>query len=466
MSRLILRGGTIVNAGGVQYADVLIENEKIAGIGQYRRDVGADRVIDADGLFVLPGLIDPHVHFDTPFMGTVTRHDFYSGTVAAAFGGATTVIDFAFQERGKPVMDEIRKRQAAAQGKACIDYAFHAIFTDVNRETPEQLPGLVEAGIASWKVFMAYRRQGIMVDDGGLYALLRASHDLPLMGIVHAENPFLIEALIDEFLAQGNTGPLYHARSRPPLAEAEAVGRAARLARAADTPLYVFHVSSAQAVAEIRAARGLGASVFAETCPHYLCLDASLYARPDGHNWCMSPPLRTQADRDALWQALADGTISAVTSDDAAFDAASKAAGKESFDKIPNGVPGVETRLALLYSEGVATGRIDVSRLVALTSTHPARLTGLYPAKGQVAVGADADLVLFDPARRETLSLLSSHMQGGWHPYEGIQVTGAPVITIARGVVVVEDGEFKGTAGAGRFLKRRLEVALKRGPVI
>lgn len=465
MNSLLIRGGTIVNAIGVQHADVLIQDEKIAGIGQYQGDA-AERAIDAGGLLVLPGLVDPHVHFETPFMGTETRHDFYSGTVAAAFGGVTTVIDFGFQERGKPVMQVIRARQAQAKDKACVDYSFHAIFTDVNQETPKQLPELVEEGIASWKVFMAYRRMGIMVDDGGLFALLQASHDLPLMGIVHAENPSIIEFLIDGFLAKGKTSVTYHALSRPPLAEAEAVGRAARLASAARSSLYVFHVSSADALAEIRSARGKGWSIFAETCPHYLCLDASLYERPDGYNWCMSPPLRGPQDRAALWQAAADGTISAVTSDDAAFDAESKEWGKQSFDKIPNGVPGVESRLAILYSEGVAKGRIDVSRLVALTSTNPARMTGLYPAKGQIAVGADADVVLFDPARRETLSVHSSHMQGGWHPFEGMVVNGAPVMTIARGQVIVEDGEFKGRAGAGRFTKRRLDMELKRGPIL
>lgn len=463
MTSLVIRGGAVVNANGIQDADVLIEHDKIAGVGRFQ---SAERVIDARGLFVLPGLIDPHVHFETPFMGTVTRHDFYSGTVAAAFGGVTTVVDFAFQERGQPVMNAIRTRMAQAEGRACIDYSFHAIFTDVNQKTPRELPELVEQGIASWKVFMAYRRMGIMVDDGGLFALLRASHDLPLMGIVHAENPYLIEYLIDEFLAQGKTSAPYHALSRPPLAEAEAVGRAARLAGAAGSALYVFHVSSAQALAEIRAARGRGWSVYAETCPHYLCLDSSLYERADGYNWCMSPPLRAQSDRDALWQAAADGTLSAVTSDDAAFDAESKARGKESFDKIPNGVPGVESRLSILYSEGVTKGRLDLPRLVALTSTNPARMTGLFPTKGQIAVGAQADMVLFDPSRQQTLSVATSHMQGGWHAFEGMQVTGATVMTIARGQIIVENNEFKGSAGAGHFVKRQLDLALKRGPIL
>ncbi len=465
MSRLVIRGGQVVNANGVQDADVLIENGTIAGVGQFGSGA-AERVMDARGLLVLPGLIDPHVHFETPFMGTVTRHDFYTGTVAAAHGGVTTVIDFAFQERGQPVLKEIRARQERAQGQACIDYSLHAIFTDVTRETPNELPALVDAGIATWKVFMAYRRQGIMVDDGGLYALLEASRELPVMGIVHAENPFLIEALIDRFLAQGKTSARYHALSRPPLAEAEAVGRAARLAHAAGTPLYVFHISSAEALAEVRAARGKGWSLFAETCPHYLCLDASLYEREDGYNWCMSPPLRGQADRDALWRAAADGTLSAITSDDASFDAESKAWGKGSFDKVPNGVPGVESRLAILYSEGVAAGRFDLPRLVALTSTNPARMTGLFPAKGQIAVGADADVVLFDPQARTTLSAASSRMRAGWHPFEGVPVQGAPVMTIARGEVIVENGEFKGRAGAGRFVRRRIDPVLRRGPVL
>jgi dihydropyrimidinase len=461
----IIRGGTVATANGEQQADLFLDHGIIVGIATDQVNGSAKREIDARGLLVMPGLIDPHVHFQMPFMGTETRHDFFNGTVAAAFGGVTTIIDFAFQERGGTALDAVRARQALADGRACIDYSFHAIFTDVNHETPHQLEELVEAGIATWKVFMAYRRMGIMVDDGGLLALLEASSRLPCVGIVHAENASIIEFLIDRFLAEGKTSARYHALSRPTLAEAEAVGRAARLAGAAQNPLYIFHVSSADALAEIRAARGRGWPIYAETCPHYLCLDASLYERPDGYNWCMSPPLRAQADRDALWQALADGTISVVSTDDASFDAESKRRGSESFDKIPNGIPGVESRLSLLYSEGVAKGRIDLPRLVALTATNPARLVGLYPRKGQIAVGADADLVLLDPTRRATLSVETSRMRTGWHPYEGMEVTGVPMMTIAAGQVIAEEGEFKGRMGAGRFLKRHIEPALKRGPV-
>ncbi len=466
MIDLIIRGGTVVNATGVQLADVVIQNGKIIGVGAQHGDLSAQRVIDARGLLVLPGLVDPHVHFQTPFMGTVTRHNFYTGTVAAAFGGVTTIVDFAFQERGRPVMDAIRARQAEAEGRACVDYSFHAIFTDVNHQTPRQLVDLLEAGIATWKVFMAYRRMGIMVDDGGLFALLQASRALPMLGIVHAENPYIIEFLIDQFLAQGKCDARYHALSRPPLAEAEAVSRAARLAAAAQNPLYVFHVSSQAAVAEIRTARGAGWPVFAETCPHYLCLDGSVYERSDGYNWCMSPPLRGQADRDALWQALADGTLSVVSTDDASFDAESKARAKDSFDQIPNGVPGIECRLSLLHSEGVLKGRIDLPRLVALAATNPARLVGLYPQKGHIGVGADADVVILAPNQRARLSVETGHMQAGWHPFEGMQVTGVPVMTIARGRVIVENGEFTGSAGSGRFLKRAIEPVLKRGPVL
>lgn len=466
MIDLLIRGGTVVNASGTEQEDVAIKDGKIAWVGSPSSEEPARRVIDAQGRYVLPGLVDPHVHFQTPFMGTVTRHDFYTGTVAAAFGGVTSVVDFAFQERGRPMMEAIRARQAEAQGRACVDYSFHAIFTDVNIETPRQLPELLDAGIATWKVFMAYRRMGIMVDDGGLYALLQASRSITMLGIVHAENPYIIEYLIDQFLAQGKNDARYHALSRPPIAEAEAVSRAARLAGAAGNPLYVFHVSSEAALGEIRAARAKGWAVFGETCPHYLCLDASLYERPDGYNWCMSPPLRSQSDRDALWQSLADGTISVVSTDDASFDAESKARAKDSFDQIPNGVPGIECRLSILYSEGVVKGRIDLPRLVALTATNPARLVGLYPQKGHIGAGADADVVILDPNQRTTLKLGTSHMQAGWHPFEGMQVIGVPVMTIARGRVIVENGEFTGSAGAGQFLKRRIDPALNRGPVL
>jgi dihydropyrimidinase len=412
-------------------------------------------------LLVLPGLIDPHVHFNLPFMGTVTRHDFFSGSIAAAAGGVTTIVDFAFQEKGKPVLDAVRARQAEAEGQASIDYSFHAVFTDVNHETPRQLADLIEAGICSWKVFMAYRRLGIMVDDGGLYALLEASSRLPCVGIAHAENAAIIELLVDKFLAEGNVGARYHALSRPPLAESEAVGRAARLAGATGTPFYFFHLSSSNAIAELSTAKASGWPVYAETCPHYLLLDQSIYDEPEGYHWCMSPPLRDQAHRDVLWEALANGVIDIVSSDDGAFDTESKARGRASFDTIPNGVPGVETRLSLLYSEGVQRGRITAERLVALCSTNPARLLGMYPRKGVIAPGSDADLVLFDPNAKRTLSLANSHMRAGWHPFAGWQVRGAPVATIAQGQVIMQDNKFCGRAGTGRFIHRRFDPALR-----
>ena len=462
----LVRGGIVANATGQVRADIAVHEGRITGIGTHYEAGDARSVLDADGLIVLPGLVDPHVHFSLPFMGTVTRHDFFSGSIAAAAGGVTTFVDFAFQEPGRPVLDAVRARQAEAEGHAAVDYSFHAIITDVNHETPRQLPELIEAGVSSWKIFMAYRRLGIMVDDGGLLALLEASSRLPCVAIVHAENAAIIEHLVDKFLAQGDASSRFHALSRPPLAEAEAVSRAARLAGATGTPLYFFHVSSADALAELQVARAKGWPVYAETCPHYLCLDASLYDRPDGYNWCMSPPLRDQAHREALWAALAAGTIGIVSSDDGAFDVDSKAAGRHSFDKIPNGIPGVETRLSLLYSEGVAKGRISLERLIALCSANPARLLGLYPRKGVIAPGADADLVLFDPNGRQTLGVANSHMRAGWHPFEGWQVQGIPACTLLRGQVVIKDNQFCGLEGAGRFVQRRFDPALRRRAVL
>ena len=461
----LIRGGTVVNATGQQSADVAIHEGVIVGVGAYEA-AQAREVIDATDLLVLPGLIDPHVHYNVPIMGTTTRHDFFTGSIAAAAGGVTTIVDFAFQEKGKHVLEAVRARQAEAEGQASIDYSFHAIFTDVTHETPQQLPDLIEAGICSWKIFMAYRRLGIMVDDGGLFALLEASSQLPCVGIAHPENAAIIELLIDKFLAEGKVAPRYHALSRPPLAEAEAVGRAAKLAGATSTPFYFFHLSSSDAIAELYAAKAKGWPVYAETCPHYLLLDENLYEQPDGYNWCMSPPLRDQSHRNILWEALADGTINIVSSDDGCFDAESKARGSESFDKIPNGVPGVETRLSLLYSEGVCKDRITVERLVAVCCANPARLLGMYPRKGVIVPGADADLVLFDPNAKRILGLENSHMKAGWHPFEGWQVQGLPVTTIAQGRVIMKNNEFCGEQGTGRFIHRRFDPALRRNATL
>lgn len=457
----LVRGGTVVNAFGRVVADVAIDQGAVLGVGTHFEPRDAREIVDAEGLLVLPGLVDPHVHYSLPFMGTVTRHDFLSGSIAAAAGGVTTVVDFAFQEQGRPVMEAVRARMAEAEGHAAVDYGFHAIFTDVGPDSVAELADLVDAGVSSWKVFMAYRRLGIMVDDGGLLSLLQASRELPCVGVVHAENAAIIEALVDEFLACGKNTARYHALSRPPLAEAEAISRAARLAGYAGTPLYAFHVSSADAVAELQLAQSRGWSVYAETCPHYLILDESIYDEPDGYNWCMSPPLRSVEHREALWQALATGVISCVSSDDGAFDADSKSRGSASFDKVPNGIPGVEVRLSLLYSEGVAQERISVERLVALCSTNPARLMGLFPRKGLLGAGADADLVLFDPRAERTLGLADSHMCAGWHPYEGFRVRGAPVLTMLRGRVIVKDNQFCGEEGQGRYQMRCFDAALR-----
>ena len=459
----LIRGGTVVTATGQVRADVGLTDGLVAGIGSKYAPSQAKDVVEAGGLLVLPGLIDPHVHFSLPFMGTVTRHDFTSGTVAAAAGGVTTIVDFAFQEKGKPVMDAVRLRQEEAAGSASIDYAFHAIFTDVDDRTSLQLPELIKAGICSWKVFMAYRKLGLMVDDGGLWALLEASNDLPCIGIAHAENGAIIDFLTERLLADGHVTPPFHARSRPALAEAEAVARAARLAGAAGTPFYFFHLSSADAVAEVRAAKAEGWPIYAETCAHYLLLDQEVYERPEGYRWCMSPPLRVQRDRDALWSALASGLINIVSSDDCSFDVASKARGQRSFVEVPQGVPGVEPRLSLLYSEGVHQGRITAERLVALCSTNPARLLGMYPRKGTIAVGSDADLILFDPDSEQTLSQENSHMQAGWHPFEGWRVRGRPVMTIAQGRVIMKDDAFCGREGSGRFVHRSLDPSIRQG---
>ena len=453
--RTLVRGGTVVTATDTYRGDVLIEDEKIAAIGS-RLELPADRTLDASGRYVLPGGIDVHTHLDMPFGGTTSADDFATGTTAAAHGGTTTIVDFAIQSRGQTLRQAWEAWMRKAEGKAAIDYGFHMIVTDLPPSVEAEMDAMVAEGITSFKLFMAYRGV-LMLDDGSIFRALRRTAENGGTICMHAENGDVIDVLVKDALAKGNTAPKYHALTRPARAEAEATHRAIALAEIAGVPIYIVHLSAAEALEMVAAARDRGLPAYAETCPQYLFLSYANYEEPgfDGAKYVMSPPLRERGNEEKLWRGLAGNDLQAVSTDHCPFCfKEQKELGRGDFSKIPNGAPGIETRMTLLHDGGVRAGRISLNRFVELTATSPAKIFGLFPRKGTIAPGSDADLVLFDPERRQTLSAKSLHMRVDYSPYEGREVVGAVETVLSRGRVVVENGKFTGRAGAGNFLKR------------
>jgi dihydropyrimidinase len=455
--RTLIKNGTIVTAVDQYKGDVLVEGEKISVIGT-SLDIPAanvDKVIDAAGRYVLPGGIDVHTHMDMPFGGATSADDFETGTRAAAFGGTTTIVDFAIQYRGQTLHHAWEEWAKKAEGKAVVDYGFHMIITDLNDQVETEMDALVKQGITSFKMFMAY--PGVfMSDDGSIFkALLRTGKNGGTI-CMHAENGGVIDVLVQRALAEGKTAPRYHALTRPARAEAEATHRAIALAEMADVPIYIVHLSAAEALEMVTEARDRGLPAFAETCPQYLFLSYDNYEEPDfgGSKYVMSPPLRDRAKQDQLWRGLAFNDLQCISTDHCPFCMKEKRLGENDFSKIPNGAPGVETRMSLVYDGGVRPGRISLNRFVELTSTSPAKIFGLFPRKGTIAPGSDADIVVFDPNRTMTLGAKTLHMNCDYNPYEGRQVTGATDTVMSRGSLVIENGAFVGRKGAGSFLKR------------
>ena len=453
--RTLIKNGTVVTAIDQYTGDVLIEDEKITVIGT-ALDMAADRVIDATAKYVLPGGIDVHTHMDMPFGGTTSADDFETGTVAAAYGGTTSIVDFAIQYRGQTLHHAMETWAKKAEGRAVIDYGFHMIVTELNDQVEGEMDALVRQGITSFKLFMAY--PGVfMLDDASIFkALLRTGKNGASI-CMHAENGGVIDVLVQRALAEGKTAPKYHALTRPARAEAEATHRAIALAEIADVPIYIVHLSSAEALEMVTEARDRGLPAFAETCPQYLFLSYENYEEPgfDGAKYVMSPPLRERATQDALWRGLAFNDLQCISTDHCPFCMTEqKELGRNDFSKIPNGAPGVETRMSLVFDGGVRAGRITLNRFVELTSTSPAKIFGLFPRKGTIAPGSDADIVVFDPNRTMTLSAKTLHMNVDYSPYEGRQVTGATDTVLSRGRAVIEHGAFVGRKGGGSFLKR------------
>ncbi|MEO6827315.1 MAG: dihydropyrimidinase [Microbacteriaceae bacterium] len=457
MPYLILAGGRVVNSGGQTDADVLIKDGKVEAIGDFSalHIDGALRVDCTDRL-LMPGGVDVHTHIDSPMMGTTTADDFESGTRAAACGGTTTIVDFAMQTAGSTLLDSLEKHHQKAQGKAVIDYGFHMCITDLYDGATDEFADIMKSGVTSFKVFMAYRGT-LMLHDGELFNVLRESSHVGGQVCVHAENGDVIDRLAADLVAAGKTGPGYHEVSRPPSTEVEAVERAIRISRMADAPIYFVHLSTEGAVEAVAAAQSNEWAVAGETCTHYLTLDRALYDQPgfEAAKVVLTPPLRSEKHRTALWRGLRTGTLSVVSSDHCPFCfAEKKRLGGDDFRSIPNGGPGVEHRMSMIYGEGVRQDRISLEKFVDLTSTAPAKQFGLFPKKGAIAPGSDADIVVFDPNGETTISAATQNQAMDYTPYEGWTLPGAIAAVYSRGDLVAEYGTFVGAAGRGQFVKR------------
>jgi len=453
--RTLFTGGTVVGPEGSQQADLLVDGERIAAIG---RDVPHSdaRVVDAAGFYLLPGGIDVHTHLDMPLDDIRSSDDFQTGHVAAACGGTTSHIDFVIQTKGGSLRQALDTWHARAEGKACIDYGFHMTIADPRPEVLEEIGRLPEWGITTVKVLMAYKGR-LQLDDAQLLAVMRKAAEHGLLTMVHCENGDVIDVLERGAVAAGHREPKYHALARPSALEGEATGRAIAIAQVAGARVYIVHLTCEAALDQVRLAQSRGDSVFAETCVQYFFFTADDLDRPgfEGAKFVCSPPFRTSRDQEALWGGLVDGTLSVVSTDHCPFNfATDKAHGREDFTKIPNGVPAIEDRLIMLHHAGVNGGRITLGRFVDVTATAPARLFGLYPRKGVLAPGSDADIVLWDPRARRTISARTHHMRVDYSLFEGQTATGAPIGVWVRGMQVVDENRFVGRSGFGQYLSR------------
>ena len=451
----IIRRGTVVTSQEVSVQDILFKGERIVSIGDLA-DASADREFDAQGLLVLPGAVDTHVHFNDYFMNTVSVHDFFSGTRAAAYGGVTALIDFSNQEKGKSLQDALAKKKAEAQGEALIDWGVHPVITDPTPKTLSEIPRMVSEGAPTIKCYMTYRQEGLMTSDEELLLILEALGKAGGKLLVHAEDNDTIEKNVSAMLESKKTQPIFHARSRPVEAETRAIARCIEMTRKVGGRLFIVHMASDMGIELVSQAQKDGLHVCAETCTHYLVFTDRQLERKDGIKWICSPPLRNPEIQQKLWEGLKNGTISMVSSDDAAYSWDAKLLGTERFDRCPNGIPGVEPRLNILFSEGVVKGRLSLERFVDIVSTQPARLFGLAPQKGHLTKGADADIVLFDPSAQWILGKSTHHMAADWSAYEGIEITGKIKKVFSRGELIVDGEECLAQKGRGRYLHRKL----------
>jgi len=462
---VLIKNGRVITAVDDYFADIFIKNETVTLIGE-NLEIEADEVIDASGKYLIPGGLDPHTHLDMPFGGTTSADDFETGTRAAAHGGTTTLIDFAIQSKGHSTLEALDTWHAKADGKTAIDYGFHMIVTDLEDNRVHEMKMLADAGVTSYKLFMAY--PGVLyVDDGTIYRAMRKAGEDGTVVCMHAENGIVIDEIVKQALAEGKTEPKYHAITRPTRMEAEGVHRAISIAEVAQVPIYIVHLSSSDALEQVMLARNRGVHAFAETCPQYLFLDDSYYDQEgfEGAKYVMTPALREKWNQDELWKGLKFGDLQSIATDHCPFCFKDqKMLGIDDFSKIPNGGPGVENRMSLVFNGGVNSGRISLNKFVELTSTAAAKTFGLFPKKGTIAVGSDADIVIFDPNRTETISVNNTcthHMNVDYNAYEGFEVTGFTETVLSRGKVIIDNCEYVGKKGDGHFLKRGLYGGMK-----
>ncbi|MDH5366670.1 MAG: dihydropyrimidinase [Cyclobacteriaceae bacterium] len=452
MSTLI-KNGRVITATDDYHADIFIENDTISVIGE-NLTMSADKVIDATDKLVLPGGIDPHVHLDMPFMGTYSSDDYETGTRAALHGGTTSVIEFILQTQGDTLHNALKTWQEKSLHKAVGDFSYHMAVTDFNDDVAKEVVQMIEEeGITSFKTFMAYKG-ALMIDDGQMVQLMKVVKKHGGLVTVHATNGDMIDSLISKNLAKGNTKPLYHYLSQPEVTEAEASGRFCDMLNYTGCPGYIVHMTCEGALNQVRKKTQRNQKVFVETCSQYLMIDASKYEQEDGAKWVMSPPLREKKDQEALWAGINQGLVQVVGTDHCPFTWEQKQMGKDDFSKIPNGHPAIEHRIEFMYSEGVRKGKISINKFVEVCSTNAAKIFGMYPKKGTIAVGTDADIVIFDPNKTHTISSKTHHMNCDYSAYEGWEVTGKTETVLLRGQIAIENGTCKLKPGDGKFISR------------
>ena len=458
---MIIRNGTIATACDTFKADIGIKDGKVVALAERLEWPGAE-VVEAEGMWVLPGGVDVHTHLEMPFGGTVSADDYFAGTRAAACGGVTTVFDFVIQRKGQGIIEAVQGRRALCAPKAAVDYAFHVALTDLTEEVVAEFAAAADYGVPSFKLFMVYKKEGLMMDDAALITVLEKGKEHGISISVHAENPGALDMLIARHLAAGKTSAKYHYESRPEWVEAEADKRAIHWAKSLEAPLYIVHLANKEGMDEVTRAHLEGREIYAETCPHYLHFTKEVYDRPDGRNFVCSPSIKGQESQDSLWAGIFRGDIATVATDHCPFQSTEKDWGKDNFTKIPNGCMGTENLYPYMFSEGFVKRGLSINRVVELVSANPAKLFGCYPEKGTIAVGSDADIVIFDPGKTVRITRDLMHSDCDYTIWEGLEVLGYPVMTFSRGRKVFDHGTFVGEKGWGRFVKRRRRMP--KGP--